>query len=260
MFWNKRGSDKLNQQKKEYDHIINELIVRYRSLIEDKKVNPSLLKSFTSRLDSTMDGGRDVAVFLEEELKEYRSIEQMIQYKEKAIEEQEEMLRRVHEGETTADKVFQDNRQRIAEYPELKFHPDADLEIVKLYGAMHYFDAHHWDVLESFFRQAFPQPGQIDRISIEQRFWRFVSTSNDREPNALERYKRILDTSMASKAEKHKELREAIKLLSFFLHDIIDVFEHAKKIQQPDHQASEAIDYVKNIVRNFRLQSLKRQN
>ncbi|RLW69440.1 MAG: hypothetical protein B6D68_02030 [spirochete symbiont of Stewartia floridana] len=260
MIWNKKGSSKPNQQQKEYDHIINELTVRYTSLIEDNKLNPSLLKSFTSRLNSTKDGGRDIAVFLEEELQEYRNIEQMIQHKENVIQTQEKMLRRVHDGETSADKILQDNRQRIAEYPELRFRPNTDLEIAKLYGAMHYFDSHHWDELESFFRRAFPQPGQIDRMSIEQRFWRFVSTSHDREPNALERYIRVLDTATASKAERHRELREAIKLLAFFLHDIIEVFERAKTVQTPSHQVNEAIDYIRNIIKNFRLQSLKRQN
>lgn len=258
VFGRNRGQNKPTYDSHESRDVIKKLISQYESLINDYDLNPSFLESFKTRLDSAKYGGRNVDLFLEEELKEFRSIRQMVQERQRNLQQKAEAMRRNLAGETHADKILEEYKQRIEDYGKVDIHPNADPEVAKLYGAIAYFDSYYWDSLETYLRQAFPQPGQIDRMSIEHRFWRFVSSSEDKVPNALERYERVLGDVAASNNEKLKEAREAIKLLAFFLHELLSVCERAKEQLEPDAHIKNATEYVSKVIEDFRLKSLKR--
>ncbi|OQX29341.1 MAG: hypothetical protein B0D92_04275 [Spirochaeta sp. LUC14_002_19_P3] len=258
MFGKDRGKGKQNFEWPEYKRLAEELTKRYQVLTADYELDAKFIESFNKRLVSAKYGGRNPEEFFEEELKECHNLEKMIHQKHRDNQMKEDALQRYRDRDTFADKIINDIQSRIENYKAINLHPEADREVVKLYGAMAYFDTHYWDVVETYLRRAFPQPGQLDRMSIEQRFWRFVSSRDDRPPNALEQYKRILETPGTLNGEKAQEVREAVKVLAFFLHELLEVCEKAAQLYGSDARVEEAVQYIKTIIEDFRLKHLKR--
>lgn len=245
--------------KAEVTEIIDDLKAKYECLIFDNALNPDLIDAFEDRLFHAKNTGRDPKRFLEEEKAAYQELESKTQAKQYAMSLRNEARRRRLAGESFADKVLDEYRQRIDCYPAVSIHPDADIEVAKLYGAMTLLDSNHWDALETYLRRAFPQAGQIDRMSIEQRFWRFVPSREGRLPDELERYRRALAAPSASKKEKIREAQEAVKMVAFFLHELLDVCEKAAQQTAPDEDIEKAIIYIKDIINDFRIKDLKRR-
>jgi len=238
---------------------IDELYTRYERLIFDNALSPSLLESFEDRIRHAKNTGRDPNRFLEDELKAFRELETAAVEKEEKNSRREEARRRRLAGESFADKVLDEYRKRIEHYPLLEIHPDADPEISRIYGALDILDKRHWGTIESFLRRAFPRAGQIDRMNIEQRFWRFVSTRKGRLPEELERYRRTLAAPSATKKEIIRETQEAIKSVAFFLHDLLDVCEQALQQVSPDEDVNKALDFIRGVISDFRIKDLKRR-
>ena len=246
-------------RKKDVSQAIDELKSSYERLIYDHALNPALLESLEDRHRHAMNTGRDPDRFLEEEIQEYKRLESNTIRKEQAESLKTEAKRRRLAGESFADKVLDEYRQRIEHYPEVSIHPDADPEVSKLYGAMGFLDNRHWGILQAYLRRAFPQAGQLDRMSIEQRFWRFVATRAGRLPEELERYRRALTAPSATKKEKIREAQEAMKLAAFFLHDLLDVCERAVEQIPSDDDVDKAMEFVRGMINDFRLKELKRR-
>lgn len=245
--------------KAEIKEKIDGLISRYELLIFDNALNPTLLESFEDRVRHAKNTGRDPDRFLEEEFKAFKDFEARTMEKERVVSIRNEARRRRLAGESFADKVLDEYRQRIEHYPELDIHPDADPEVARLYGAMEILDQRHWGNLESYLRRAFPRAGQIDRMSIEQRFWRFVATRKGRLPEELERYRRILAAPSATKKEKIREAQEAMKSAAFYLHDLLDVCEQAIQQIPSDDKVEKAQGFIREMIRDFRIKDFKRR-
>jgi hypothetical protein len=245
--------------KPEIRDTIEGLLSSYERLIFDNALNPALLESLEDRLRHAKNTGRDPQRFLEEELLAYKKLEMQTIERERAASVRTEARRRRLAGESFADKVLDEYRQRIEHYPLLDIHPDADPEVSRLYGAMEFLDKRHWNALESYLRRAFPRAGQIDRMSIEQRFWRFVATRKGRLPEELERYRRTLAAPSATKKEKVREAQEAVKTVAFYLHDLLDVCEQALQQIPPEEKVDKALSYVRDMISDFRIKDLKRR-
>ncbi len=245
--------------KTEIKEAIGDLFARYEHLIFDYALNPTLLESYEDRVRHAGNTGRDPDRFLEDELKAFKELEAITLERERLASGREEARRRRLAGESFADKVLDEYRQRIEHYPILEIHPDADPEVARLYGAMELLDKRHWGTLESYLRRAFPRAGQIDRMNIEQRFWRFVATRRGRLPEELERYRRTLAAPSATKKEIIRETQEAVKIVAFYLHDLLDVCEQALQQITPDKDVDRALDFIRGIIVDFRIKDLKRR-
>jgi len=245
--------------KKDVTEALDGLRERYERLVFDHALNPSLIESFEDRVWHARHSGMDPKRFLSEELTAFSQLEESARAKEKAASMRDEARRRRLAGESFADRVLDEYRQRIEHYPQVDIHPDADPEVARLYGAMGLLDTLHWSVLETFLRRAFPQAGQLDRMSIEQRFWRFVPARKGRLPEELERYRRALAAPSATKKEKIREAQEAVKTVAFFLHELLDVCERATAQTQGNESVEKAMAFVTDVITDFRLKDLKRR-
>ena len=251
------GERKLKKAKLE--EAFDELRAQYENLIFENALNPTLLRAYDERVNHAVKFGRDPEKFLQEELQAFDDLEAKARNKENAESKLIEIRRRQLAGETFADQVIDEYRQRIEHYPKIRIHQNADLEVAKLYGAMYVLDRKYWGVLEAYLRQAFPRAGQIDRMSIEQRFWRFVATRKGRLPEALEAYRRSLAIPSTSNKERTREAQEAVKSVAFYLHDLLDVCEKASHQAQHTAGIADALEFIQNILSNFRLNDLKRR-
>ena len=243
---------------REIKDAVNDLVSRYEALIFDCALSPSLIGAFHDRLRHAEINRRDPKRFIREEEMEFQHVESEARKAERTETVQREIQRRRIAGESFADKVLDEYRQRIEHYPEVDIHPKADIEVAKLYGAMAFFDSNHWANIEGFLRKAFPRTGQIDRMSIEQRFWRFVPTRKDRLAEELEPYRQILSTPLSTKKERIKAAQECVKAAAFFLHDLLNVCDKASREINMDPLTEDAVHYAENIIANFRIKDLKR--
>ncbi len=253
----------LGKSRKYYKPEISEafldLKARYRSLIFEYSLKPEILDSVEDRINSARDLGRDPEKFLKEEEEAYRELENKVVTKSHQAAMQEEARRRRLAGESFADKILSEYQERIKEYPSLDFHEDADYEVVKLYGALDALDKNHWTALLNFLRKAFPGAGQLDRMSMEQRFWRLVSTRQGRIPDELEPYRRALSSPAATEKERVREAQEAIKQAAFFLHEFLDLCEKGHAKTPINEDVEDAVAYIRSIILDFRLRDLKRR-
>jgi len=244
--------------KKGIRTVLDRLISDYEHLIFDYALSPELLKAFNDRVRHAENAGRDPEKFLGEEIKAYKKL------KDKTVEKQciestmNEVRRRRLAGETFADRILNEYKKRIEHYPSVNIHQNADLEVCKLYGAMHLLDKRHWDSLASYLKRVYPRTGQMDRIDIEQRFWRLVPTREGRLPEELEPYRRALTAPTTSQKNRIKEGREAIKTVAFYLHDLLEIYERGVSLIAPNQGVREAIDFVYEVISDFRISDLKR--
>lgn len=244
--------------RKEVKDAVQDLISRYEALVFDCALSPKLITLFHDRLRHAEINRRDAGRFLQEEETAFEQVESEARKNRRTEDVQQEIRRRRIDGETFADKVLDEYRRRIEHYPAVDIHPKADPEVAKLYGAMAFLDSNHWANIEGFLRKAFPRAGQIDRMSIEQRFWRFVPTRKDRIAEELEPYRRILSTPSSTRRERIRQAQESVKIVAFFLHELLDVCDQASREMKMDALTQDAVHYVQNIIADFRIKDLKR--
>ena len=222
-------------------------------------LSPALRDAFEERYRHAVASGRDAERFVAEEEAALRDIADKAERRREKEEMRLQARQRRLAGETFADKVLDEYRQRIDHYPSLNVHPEADPEVSKLYGAMSLLDVRHWNVLETFLRRAFPQAGNLDRMNIEERFWRHVPVREGRLPAVLERYRQVLAAPSATNKEKVVECQECIKSAAFFLHDLLAVCERARGIADSDPEVDKAIEYINAMIADFRVKDLRRR-
>lgn len=243
----------------EYRYIVDDLIFRYEKLIAEYSLNSQFLDAFKKRYSDAETRIRNIEGFLEDERKEFDRLERYFRAKREARNGEKNLKKSKNDVGDFADRVLEEQRKRISHYPSLEIHPNADPEVEKLYGALSHFDHLYWPHVESYLRRAFPQAGQLDRMSIEQRFWRFVTSISNRVPAELERYQSILAEKKNLGTDRHREVREAIKSASFLLHELLEVCNRGDKKVPHDEKLSAAMSYVEGIIADFRLKSLKRR-
>ena len=238
--------------------ILDRLVSDYERLIFDYALNPGLLESLNKRIRHAESTGRDPEKFLGEEIKTFKELENKAVENKRIESTINETRRRRLAGETFADKILNEYKMRIEHYPSVYIHQHADPEICKLYGAMRLLDKSHWNALTSYLKRVYPRAGQLDRTNIEQGFWRLISTREGRLPEELEPYRRALAAPISSQKDRIREGREAIKMVAFFLHDLLEIYERGVAIVTPQPEVRDAIDFVYEIMNNFRIGDLKR--
>lgn len=252
-----KNSNTKYQTADDVRRMINSISARYETLINAKHLKSSYLNGFENRVAHARTTFRTLDRFFDEELEEIKKLEQTVQ--NKLREQQEKSDPQSGSMNQIADEIIQKHKETIAAYPALKIHPTADEEVRRLYGAISYLDKHYWAVFDSYLHKAYPQAGQIDRMSLEQRFWRLISPREGRLPEDLERYYQVLVHSSLT-IERLTEARETIKNVAFFLHDLIQICENAKERYDVTEELKSAIQFVRKIIDDFRLQIFQNNN
>jgi len=249
------------RKRREYDKkgikvLLDRIVSDYENLIFDYALNPELLEAFNDRVRHAENAGRDPEKFLGEEIRTYKELKQRIAEKKRVESTINETRRRRLAGESFADRILNEFKKRIEHYPSVHIHPHADPEVCKLYGAMHLLDRRHWNFLVSYLRRVYPRAGQLDRTNIEQRFWRLISTREGNIPEGLASYRRALAFPTTSQKSRVREGREAIKMVAFFLHDLLEIYERATALVTPQPEVKNAIDFVYEVISDFRIGDL----
>ncbi|OHD18887.1 MAG: hypothetical protein A2086_13005 [Spirochaetes bacterium GWD1_27_9] len=128
-------AQKLTEQ--EISIVLKKIKNRYERLVKDFKKPRSLAESFEDRYLNCLKSRMDVTVFL---LAEIEAVEEIIKKEEdkKALEEKDKNVKKT-QNTTIADKIFEENRKKIAKYSKVEISSDADEEIERLIGGVREF-------------------------------------------------------------------------------------------------------------------------
>jgi hypothetical protein len=220
----------------------------------------SLRDAFETRYIRALRAGIDVSSFL---LAEISAIEELT-YRE----EQRVLLgppRPPAEKEPSfADKVLEENRKRIAQYPDVPFHNDAGEEVRRLVGALSSLVRDRWGDLSVALRDTMYAMNSSEMLSLDSQL-RYLSTTNKDDPPAfMARLMSQLRRFPRNSAAVEREEKEYILEAAFFLNDLFVVLERVKKVytEMPAEEKrvlEETLAYVWAVITDFRLKDLRRR-
>ena len=219
----------------------------------------SLKQAFETRYIRALRSGVDVSSFL---LAEISAIEELTRREEERI--QAGPVRAVEKEPSFADKVLEENRKRIASYPDICFHSDASEEVRRLVGALSLLAGIRWTDLAGALRDTMYAMSSSEMLTLDSQL-RYLSTAGKDEPPAfMARLMNQLRRFPRNSAAVEREEKEYILEAAFFLHDLFTVLERVKRVytdmgEEDRRVLEETLAFVGNIITDFRLKDLKRR-
>jgi len=164
-------------------------------------------------------------------------------------------------NKSIADRVFDENRDKIRKYQGIGLDDSDAFEINKIYGAMKFFELNHWPIMEKILRRIYPSRYTGPRVSIENRLFEITITGPDGFPPGLIKLRTMLNRSPRGYASLERETQRCILDVSFLLHDISDelpiILEDETLKKEEKEALEETIKYVHTVLEDFRLMDLK---
>ncbi|MDC7218391.1 MAG: hypothetical protein PQJ59_00515 [Spirochaetales bacterium] len=254
--------DRLSRE--ETDRCLEQIRARYDHLITTYMAPISLKNEFESRYSYALQMRMGMELFLKGEVE---TVEELIQEEEQALDEAERQADELRRGggkpkKSFADKVVEDMEAKIKDYPSRSVHPDAALEIVKLYGALQQFERDFWGAVENFLLRIFPSERNGLLAQLDQELWNLTYDRNrDRDnrdiPMALERYVMMLETD-----DYHYDLlgetQNCIKRVAFWLHDVRNSIDKAEELGFSEDRINRARAELTAMIEDFRLKDIKK--
>ena len=219
----------------------------------------SLRQAFESRYLQALKAKTDISSFL---LAEISAIKELVEREEQRV--QLGPARPAPEkAPGFADKVLEENRARIAKYPELPFDPDAGEEVRRMAGALSDFAAAVWRDLGAALDETMYAMTSSEMLALDSQL-RYLSSANRQEPpqlvsRLLVELRRFPRNFSAIEREEKDYLLQA----AFFLHDLFTVLERVRRVytEMPADRRTVVEDARARtwaLISDFRLKDLKR--
>jgi hypothetical protein len=163
-----------------------------------------------------------------------------------------------------ADKILEDNRRRIAKYPDAPFHKDAGEEVQKLLGALAHLEREHWGELVTALRDTAYSMNSSEMLNLDSQLHYLASTAREEIPQFLIPLASQLRKFPRNYAAIEREEKEYILQSAFFLNDLFATLERAKRLytDMGDEEKlllASALTYIWGIISDFRLKDFKRK-
>ncbi|HEY9595767.1 MAG TPA: hypothetical protein VHE79_14915 [Spirochaetia bacterium] len=220
----------------------------------------SLREAFEARYINALRARVDISSFL---IAEIGAIEELI-----AREEQKIMASPARSGAgkspTIADKVLDENRRRIAKYPEIKVHGDVSEEVQRLAGALADLARARWQDLGAALQDTMYDRSSSEMLALDSQLHDLAPSGNDPVPDALSRLITELKRFPRNFPAIDREEKEYILQAAFFLNDLYTVLERVKRVytdisRDTKITIEDARAHVWGIISDFRLKDLKRK-
>jgi hypothetical protein len=219
----------------------------------------SLRRAFESRYIQALRAKVDVSSFL---LAEIAAIQELIQREEQRV--QLGPVRPAADKEPGfADKVLEENRARIAKYPDLAFNPDASDDVRRMAGALTELTARRWQDLGAALEETMYAMNSSEMLSLDSQLRYLSSAGGNEAPQFLNRLLVQLRKFPRHYPSIDREEKEYILEASFFLHDLFVVLERVKRVytemaEERRKVVEDSLAHVWSIITDFRLKDLKR--
>ncbi len=219
-----------------------------------------LKDAFESRYRQALRARVDVSTFL---LAEISAVEELIRREEtRDAERRSSDLGKPKRG--FADRILEEQRERILKYPDLRFHSDAREEVRRLLGALVELERAHWLALGMALRETAYSRYSPVMIELESQLRTLASLDKDGRPAGLSRLLVQLDRFPRDYRAIDREEQEYILRTAFFLHDLVDVVDRV----DANYPALGELDrgtlrqtraHLRGMVDDFRLKEFKRK-
>jgi hypothetical protein len=220
----------------------------------------SLRHAFEKRYVAALKAKVDVSSFL---LAEISAVEELIDREEKRIERGP--VRTTEEKEESfADRVLEENRARINNHRDLKFHPDAGEEVRRLAGALTDFEQKTWVDIGIALQETMYAPNSSEMLALDSQLRSLASSSRDEVPSGLTRLVTELGKFPRNYPTIDREEKAYILEAAFFLNDLLSILGRVDRVytDMPEEQKKvleNATSRVAALISDFRLKDLKRQ-
>ena len=239
---------------------VEKIRARYDEYISKFFKPKTLREAFEGRYIRALRAGVDVSSFL---LAEISAIEELIQR-----EEQRVMAGPVREATgrapSFADKVLEENRKRIARYPDIHFHNDAGEEVRRLLGALSDLERDHWPSLSSALRETMYSMNSSEMLTLDSQLRFLASINREETPQFLSRLVTELRKFPRNYSAIDREEKEYVLEGAFFLNELFMVLERVKRVytdmRADDKRILEdSLAWVWGVISDFRLKEFKRK-
>jgi hypothetical protein len=159
-----------------------------------------------------------------------------------------------------ADKMISDFQKRMAQYEEAFYHKDAAPDVTRLYGALKKWDSDSWPQVYPLLIRAFPQWKSTRLSKMEHTLWELTATRGKNIPLKLEKYHWMLESPNTDPADLNREARNCIIDAALFLHDMKSTLTAYLEKEAPNESIETGLNMVQNIINDFRLKDLKRED
>ena len=254
---------KRKMKQEQIEAALDEIRSRYDRLTSDYGKPAALKDSFNERYYDALRMRMGLDNFFKNEISAVEALENGIQNeKKKSAALKESVEKKSQQKQSTAQKVWEENLQRIEKYPEYHFHDDAAHDIVKLLGAMKRYEEKNWPDLMTLFRATGTGRQMEVRTSLELKWREFTSPSAGKLPSRIVKYSNLLSCYPKDPKEIEWEERQILYDAARFLGSIS---EFIREFMLNDRLEVNVLSSLKNnkeeldsILEDFRLQDLSR--
>lgn len=135
--------------KKEVELVVDKIKDKYKKIIVDFKKPETILEAFSTRYITALKAHLDISMFL---LAEIEAVDEIYKNEEKKQVEQKNR-KNLKKGQSVADRIFEENLQRIKKYPRIRLTDEGDEDVEYLCGAIREFIIIHWPVITHIFQE-----------------------------------------------------------------------------------------------------------
>jgi len=265
-----------NRDKNKVDNLLKEIRGDYENLIMNFHRPESLRTQFELRYHDAVEYRINLLDFLSAEKAAVKTLHERAEGSEaektakntrkKSVPLRSPQVRDVEvEGEriSYADRLLKEFAERIEKYPEIIIHPDAALEMKKLFGALSCIEKDYWGTIDRILRSQNGSKRFRDSIDLEPEINRMCSAGLDGLPNALGTYYRLLERLPREYNEVEREekrcLVDAAGLLKRMQMEIIRAFDGGTSLDEDEkNRLGDAKAYIEGMLNDFRLKDLAR--
>lgn len=219
----------------------------------------SLRQAFETRYLQALRDKVDISSFL---LAEISAVRELIEREEQRV--QLGPVRPAPEkGPSYADRVLEENRARIAKYPDLPLDPDIREEVRRLAGALSDLAGSMWQDLAVALKDTMYDMSSSEMITLDSKLRSLSSADRQEMPAFLSRLEIQLRKFPRNFAAVEREEKDYILESAFFLHDLFTVLERVKRVytEMPEDRrgiVEASLTRTWEVISDFRLKDLKR--
>jgi hypothetical protein len=210
---------------KEIDGLINKVRIRYKEAYTEYKSRLFNIEAFEDRLQTALRKRMNMEAFILAEITNFEQLKQRI--------EEERNPKKIEESAFSkqVNQIFEENTARINKYKEIQFHPQADIEITHLYGALSEFMQYHFSILWIILND-YQYKEKVHTLDL--RFSDFAVSKSKRHPKRIEDHITVLTRKNVKEIEIERDKNNFLKESAFLLHEVIDFMDDLIEIRDKE--------------------------
>ncbi|MCU0820904.1 MAG: hypothetical protein MUC95_00330 [Spirochaetes bacterium] len=211
--------------EKEIDQLINKIREKFKEYSKEYKSGWFNVEGFNDRLKIALQKRMNLEGFL---LAEVANIEEL---KDKHEKEKKKGKEPESEFSKQVNRIIDENIQRIKKYREIRFHPNAGVEISHFYGAVSDFALNYYTILWTVLRE---QEYRSVLNKFDETLTYLAIQRGTKHPKRIEDHALILSRKNINDLDIEKDKNEYLKASAFLFHDIIAFCEQLIEMRNAD--------------------------